>query len=94
MIKGSHNKSLKNDAKNAAQISLALVAGIGTFRPPDWLESTAYEGPQCRVNGRSVLARAVSDDLEARGCKIPQTYISGEPHNVIKGQVLCTYFVK
>lgn len=33
----------------------------------------------------SSLPDPVSDDLEARGCKIPQTYGSGEPHNVIKG---------
>jgi hypothetical protein len=42
----------------------------------NWLAPSAFPG----------LPPSIVADLESRGCTVPQTYISPEPNNVIRGQ--------
>ncbi len=60
------------------------VTAAQAFAQDRWTEANAAT-PRLLPSAFPGLPRAVTQDLDARGCRVPQTHWIETPHNVIKG---------
>jgi hypothetical protein len=67
--------------------SLAYV-GPTPRKPQDEWDAAQAQIRRLHPSAFPQLPKNVSENLQARGCTIPQTYASAKPHNVIRGQFI------
>jgi len=63
----------------------AVVLCGGRPVAQDW-ERANSEILRLKPDAFEVLSPPVRADLERRGCSVPQTYMNGSPHNVVRGR--------
>jgi len=74
--------------KNLLAISGALLLAFSTQPEPSPSVTRAQAAKASRFSPREFpgLPVQIADDLESRGCSIPQSYIGPKPHNAIQGR--------
>ena len=65
-------------------LAMAVLTG-GRPVAQDW-ERANSEIVRLKPGAFENLAPAVRGDLERRGCLVPQTYLNGAPHNIVRGR--------